>query len=495
MLKDQSLRSSFSRSSTYVFLGKLLRHSLQYGTQVLLINLLLPADFGLMRYVSILVGMASLINEMGLTTAIVQKQDITEQEISGAFQASIIWGLLLYAVIFFVAPLVAAFFNNTQLVSFLRVGSILIPVASVSAVPRALLQKQMRFGTLSFIEASAAVGSSVVMVFLALRGYGTWSLVCGGLTMETISLFALLPHLKIKRVFDFALGRSRKILYTGAGLVFLRIIDYLRYSLPFFVIGKLFNESSLGIFSVAYDLSLLPFSVMNAVLNNVAISTFSKIQNDKTRTAKGFGELTFYVSVLVIPLSLFMSFLSEEVIYTICFIKNNSSWIGASEHMRWLPVVGLFYAISMFPGPIWMANKKIFESILWGCTMLVSMLAAVFIGAKWGINGVTIALCARAALFFPVYIYVNYRITGISMKLYLQSILPGFICGVSMIIPVVFVQNAFSSSVFSRHILVLFFSGIGGAVMCLGVMSIFWRSSLVSFFSMIRRTQSPAADS
>ncbi|HEX2959847.1 MAG TPA: oligosaccharide flippase family protein [Chitinispirillaceae bacterium] len=234
MQQSQSFRSQVSISGAYVFLGKCVRYSLQYGTQLFLINLLLPSEFGLMRYVTILVGMASLINEMGLTTAIVQKQQLAAEEIAGCFTASMIWGLLLYIAVFLTAPVTALFFNNSQLVNYLRIGSLLIPVSSLCSVPRALLQKQMRFGTLASVEASAAVVSSVLMISLAFKGYGTWSLISGALVQEVLSMTLLFFWTRVPGVNFRALLNSGNILGTGIGLVLLRIVDYLRFSMPFF---------------------------------------------------------------------------------------------------------------------------------------------------------------------------------------------------------------------------------------------------------------------
>lgn len=487
MQETKSFRASFSQASTFVFLGKLVRYSLQYFTQVFLINILLPDDFGLMRYVTLLVGMCSLINEMGLTTAIVQKQDIESEEIFGSFIMSIIWGGLLYIAIFFSAPLAASFFDNVKLISLIRVGSILIPLSSVCSVPRALLQRQLRFGTLSVIEGSGSVISSMLMIFLAMRGFGTWSLIAGSLLMEALSLTIFIFVVKFQVTGIKNLFNAKKIIQVGAGIVFLRILDYLRFSVPFFVIGKLFDEKLLGIFSVSYDISLLPYVMINAVMGNVAVSTFSRLQNDKARTESGFAHLTFVISLLIVPMTFSMVFLSEEIIHTVCFLKKNDSWLGASTLIRWLGLVGLFNAVSFVPGTIWLANRKIKSAILWSVTMLLSTVIALVFSVNIGIETVAIALLVRAVSVFPLFLYVNKKITGIRISEYLKAMYPAFICSITMLVAVVVIQKLSAGLIENKHLIVLFTSFVaGGSVYLMSVYG-FLRSSLNPFPGLFKK--------
>ncbi len=470
MQQNKSFRYQLGRSSAYVFLGKSVRYSLQYGTQILLINLLLPSDFGLMRYVTLLVGMASLINEMGLTTAIVQKQDISREEIAGCFTASLLWGGLLYFIIFCAAPFTASFFDNSKLTSLLRVGSLVIPVSSVCSVPRALLQKQMRFGTLAVIEASAAVVSSSLMFFMAIKGYGTWSLVAGALVQEVIALTLFASLVGVPGIHFHAIMNSGKVLQVGIGLVFLRIADYLRYSLPFVIIGKLIDEKMLGLFSFSYDISVLPHVIVNAILGNITVSIFSRLQNDKSRTESGFSQLTFVVSSLVTPILFAMSILSEEIVRTICFFRNNTIWLESAVLIRWLSLMGIFYCISAFPGTIWISNKRIVPSILWSLSMLLTAIAAIFFGVKWGAEGIAVAMFIRAAVVFPIFMHVNYRITGIRRKIYFRSIYPAFAGSLLMVIPIIVIQRLIPGITLFHNISVLLISALSGVtvyVICL----------------------------
>jgi O-antigen/teichoic acid export membrane protein len=487
MQRTDSIKSSFSRSSVFVFMGKLVRFSLLYGTQILLINLLLPADFGLMRYVTLLVGVASLINEMGLTTALVQKKEIRDEEIGGSFVASVIWGIFLYIIIFFCAPLAALFFKSPQLTSMLRVGSLIIPIASAGAVPRACFQRRMRFGILATIEAVAAVFASSIMVGLALKGFGAWSLVAGSLVQEFLSLTALLSLVKIPEINLKALLHSKKIFYVGVELVVLRIIDYCMYCVPFFVIGKLFGQKALGVFSVAYDLSLLPHLMINAVMGNVAISAFSRLQDDRSRTVNGFSQLMLLSSTLVIPIFLSMSLLSNEIIHVVCFFKHNDSWLEASSLIRWLSLTGVVYMITAFPFTIWYANKKLVQAIIWNSAMLATTIIAVIAGLHWGITGVAFAMFIRSVLLTPIFIYVNYRVTGITVRVYLKSFMPSLTCGLIMIAPVIAAQNLIAGTTLSRHITVMLVSVVCGGITYLLAINILFRSSLVPFKDLFRK--------
>lgn len=119
--------------------------------------------------------------------------------------------------------------------------------------------------------------------------------------------------------------------------------------------------------------------------------------------------------------------------------------------------------------------------------MFITTLVALFVSAGWGIEGIAAALFIRAAVTFPVLMYVNYKVTGIKMEVYLKSIYPPLVCGVIMILPMILIQYVFNGISLSRNITVLIVSCAAGAALYLFLLNRLFRPLLTPLFDLLRK--------
>jgi|SRR5690554_4502298 O-antigen/teichoic acid export membrane protein len=435
---SDSINSAIFRSGTFVLAGKMIRHMLMYGTQLFLINLLAPQDFGMVRYVTILVSFAILLNEMGLTTALVQKEKLYPEEIGVSFLLSLFWGLILYAAVYIIAPYAETFLNAEKLTFYLRAGAIVIIFSAATSVHNAILQRTMRYGMLAKIEAVAAIISSSATITLAALGYGAWALVAGSLSYQCTSAVIIMFTVKIPKPELIPFSRFKPLFYFGLGIIVLRLCDYARYSIPFLITGKFLNEANLGLFSFAYDLAMLPRTIVHAIYGNVVLVSFSRFQNDPGSVNKSFASITIFTSLFAVPLLLMMSVMSEEVMQIICFLKKDSEWINAAIPLRWMALTGVMYTLTIFPESLWISKGKVGSTVMWNFFMFVTMVMATYVGLQWGLEGICIAILIRSIVVFALFLFINYRITAISPLEYTRLFLPAFACSCFMI-PVILI--------------------------------------------------------
>ncbi|MBN1576692.1 MAG: lipopolysaccharide biosynthesis protein [Chitinispirillaceae bacterium] len=475
-----------ARSGGAMFIAKSVRFGFLLLVNFILINLLLPADFGMVRYVILIVGIASLLNEMGLTTAIVQKEQLDTGSLWSLFLISFLWGLMLYAVIFFVAPLLARFFAAAELTRLLRVGALMIPVAGISAVHRAWLRRRMEFGKLALIEMCAAAVSAIGSVILAFNGFGVWALIIGYLLFEgTISMivFAIcrIPVAALQRF-----GALRALLFFGMVIIVSRIVDYVLCNAPFVLIGKVIGKEGLGLFSVAYMMALFPQTAINAVLGHVLISTFSRIQTDDKKTAAGFNRLLLFGSVFAVPVLLVMAIMPYELLRVICVFNRNNAWLEAAPLLRWLALMGIPYVFSTFSNSVWLSRGKVVESIIVSLVIGLSLVISIMIGVQWGLTGVCIALLLQAVLVFTPYMYVNYLLTRVPVVTSFSAFVPSLAAGALMAIVLLAMRHLVPGDTVTRHFLTLLGGGVLGGAVYVVVIAISFRSSLRQLGEMVQ---------
>ncbi|HEX7510538.1 MAG TPA: lipopolysaccharide biosynthesis protein, partial [Chitinivibrionales bacterium] len=427
--QEKSLGPLALRSSFFVLIAKLFRYGFVFLSQIILMNLLNPADFGLMRYVTIVLGIVNLINEAGLGVALVQKKQLHENEIASSFSLIIAVCLGLYAIVFLSAPSIASFFGNARLTDLIRIGGLSAPLGAVSIVHRSLMQRRFRFGALAVIEASSALTGSITAIVLGYLGFGVWSLVWSVLVYNTSSsLVSIIVGNRLRGNF-IAVAASMSLWVFGASAVVQRIIDYGTSNVDFLVVGKLFGEHTLGIYSMAFSVISLPQMALGAVLVSVAIAIFSRVQDDDERLRGAFLRLTRVTTILSIPYFILLFNLAPELMHAVSFIKSSDKWVPAAPFIKILAPMGLLYCLNSFPSLVWIAKRKIKLRIVWAAFSLVTMIAAILGGCSFGVIGICAALCIRAVVFFPVTLYVNYRSFQLRPRIYLRVIAPPLVCG------------------------------------------------------------------
>jgi PST family polysaccharide transporter len=475
-----------AKSGAAMFLSKSVRFGFLLLVNFILINLLIPADFGLVRYVLMVVGIANLLNEMGLTAAIVQRATLERENLWSLVCISSGWGICLYAALFFAAPFIASYFAVPELVLLLRWGALIIPAAGVSAVQRALLRREMKFKILAIIEVSATAVSAVVSVIMALSGCGVWSLIVASLLFEVITsgVILLICRVPVHPIQPFRL--LRPVLFFGMAIVISRIVDYVLCNAPFFLIGKVIGREGLGLFSVAHDIAMFPQTALYSVLGLVLVSWFSRLQSDDEKTAFGLTRLLLFGSLLTIPVFLMMVVMPAELLRVICLLKKNSSWIDAAPLLRWLALTGITYAFTTFSSSIWLSRGKIVQSIFVSVAMCITIVIAIIIGVRWGLVGVSIALFIRAIIVFLPYVYINFRLTRVPVSAYLGALVPAVVAGGLMTLVLLAVKRLLPGETITGSFVVLCAGAGLGIAGYAAVIWFFFHDSAVHLGQMLR---------
>jgi len=466
-------------------MAKSVRFGSIFIVNFLLINLLVPADFGLVRYVLLVVGIANLLNEMGLTTAIVQKQHIGKESLFPLFCISTLWSLLLYGALFAAAPLLARYFSTPELVNLLRVGSLMIPLTGITAVHRAWLRREMAYGKLAFIEMGAAVASAIVSVSMAFAGKGVWALVGGYLTFEGVISAVLLVTFRLEIKPLQKLQYLMPLLTFGIMIVGARLIDYVLCNAPFFLIGKVIGREGLGLFSVAHDIAIFPQMAINAVLLNVLLSTFARVQTDTARITTGFKRVLAAGALCTVPLLIIMACMPKEILTLICSIKHNSAWLEAAPLLRWLAFMGIFYVFTTFSNAIWLAQGKIAASAGVSFVMSLTIGIAIVAGVQYGLEGIACALFIRSVVVYPLFMYLNYRISGIPVRIFFCACLPSLVAGIVMAGGVFFINSLIGGTSLARDATALIVGGLGGTLLYVGILMLFFRDAVTDVVELV----------
>lgn len=358
-----------------------------WAITLVIIRLLAPSDYGLMAMTMVFVFVVDHLADLGLSVSVVQARKLEREQLQRVYGALIVSNLAGAALVFASAPVIAGFFGEPQLTTLVRAMSLQFVFAAASALPSALLQRDLRFQALSLIDLSAAVSGSLIALVLAFQGYGVWALIAAtlgkaALRAVALNLFAL-PRVTPR--FDVTGMRE---LFTFGGLTTLnRILWVCSSQVDALIVGRLLGKEALGFYSVALHLATLPLTKLLGVVQPVAMPAFARIQDDLPRGAEALKRAVRVLVMGAFPVFWGLSCVAPEIVGVILGPK----WVAALLPLQLIPLVMPLRLVTGFTNTAVNGVGRVDVSLKNTLTIFVVMSAGFVVASRWGVTGVSLA--------------------------------------------------------------------------------------------------------
>jgi O-antigen/teichoic acid export membrane protein len=298
----ESLTGRTTRAAQWRLAGSVIGVAFQFGFGVVLARLLTPRDFGVMALAVVVLGLARLLGDLGMGSAVVQRATLTERHVRTAFTVSVLVGIVTGALIVLMAPLGAAVMREPTLAPMLRVVSIVFVIGGMSTVAGALLTRNLDFKRQFFVDVGSYVlGYAGVATSLALLDYGVWSLVFGILAqvfLTTTAQIVLVRH----SILPLLGGRElRDLLGFGVGATLSGFVNYLALNGDNFVVGRWIGAATLGLYNRAYTLMNMPFTYVASVMSGVLFPALAQVQHQPERMRRAYLLVTQLTALVAGP--------------------------------------------------------------------------------------------------------------------------------------------------------------------------------------------------
>jgi lipopolysaccharide exporter len=435
------LRRQALSGATWTGVAALASALCQFVQIAVLARLLRAEDFGLMALVMLVVGFAQAFADMGLSGAIIHRQDATREVLSSVFWLNVVAGMLLCVALALAAPLVAVAFGQPELRKLVALAALTFLVTPVSQQFYALLQKSLAFKTLAGIDLLTALCSVAAAIASALMGQGVYAFIWGTLVAAAMRATVLLGigMRRWRPALRFRAAELRGYVRFGAYQTVERSINFLGFNLDKLLVGSLIGVHGLGLYSVAYQLAMKPVLFFAPVVNRVALPLFAVVQKDDARLRSGFLDCMRAVSLIMFPLYAGMIVLAEPLVRVVL----GEAWRSTVPVLQLLAALGFFYSIGNPIGSLLVAKGRIALSFLLNVWMLVLYACAIFLGSAWGVEGVATALVvATACGLFPSGFLVRWLLVRMRPPEYLRALAPALLASIVMAACVVGVRGA-----------------------------------------------------
>lgn len=311
---------------------------------VILARLLEPEEFGLVAMVSVFIAVGSALMDSGLTSSLVRSTDVDQSDYSTVFLFNLAGSVVVYTVLFFLAPLIAAFYKQEVLVDIIRVTGVTFIINASYGVHNTRFMKAMNFKIQAFMQIPAIVGSGILGIVIAKAGFGVWSLVW----MSLFSSFLLaLMHWVFsdwRPQFIFDKHSFKRHFKFGYKMTLSGLLETLYQNIYVILIGKYYSAAQLGFYSRADSMSQFPVSNIAAAMSKVTYPMFASISNDNIKLKVVYKRILKQVVFWNAPM-LIILILVAEPLFRILFTEK---WLPAVPYFRILCAAGIMYPLHSF---------------------------------------------------------------------------------------------------------------------------------------------------
>jgi O-antigen/teichoic acid export membrane protein len=284
MSDNQSLRTKTISGAFWKFGERVSSQVVNFIVSIILGRLLLPEDYGIIALVSVFITICDKLVVSGFATSLIQKKDADNLDFSTVFFFSVVMSLVLYAILFFGAPLLADFYSaydREMLIAVIRVMGIQVIITSVNSVQSAYVSHTMQFRKTLPAALIATALSAAIGIWMAYNGYGVWALVA----QYCVNAFAIMVVLWIvvrwRPAFAFSMQRFRSLFAYGWKIFAASMIKVLYNDLRSLVIGKFYTVSDLAYYNKGQSFPQLVESNVSGTIESVLFPAISKRQTSK----------------------------------------------------------------------------------------------------------------------------------------------------------------------------------------------------------------------
>jgi PST family polysaccharide transporter len=406
--------------STIAFLAG---RAVTFGSTLVLVRLLLPADFGLVAAVVIYLSLVEVASDLGMKASVVYEQErgITDR-VRTAFSLNVCLAGLLSLTAFILAPQFADLFRVGNHADLFRLGALNPLLTGLANIHDSLLLRDLAFRRRTWAQVTRAVVRGVVGIALALAGLGATALVVGflvGSAAWVVVLWVLVP-LRPRLVFDRAIARSM-IGYGGAAAA-LEVLAVIGGRVDSFVVANSLNVAALGLYTLAFR---LPELVLDNVADNISVVAFPALAHHRRQDADSLPiptlALLHYGALYALPACAVTAILSAPLVAVVF----GPRWGAAAGAMAAIAVGSGLHAIAYPLGDVFKAIGRQRTMVAINLISIPTLAGALLLVAAHGLTAMAWTRVAVGVVQGTVLVALSALAVGVHARALLAALRPG----------------------------------------------------------------------
>ena len=408
-----------------------------FVVSIVLARLLDPNVYGIIALVTIFTSILQVFVDSGLGNALIQKKDADDLDFSTVFYFNILVCVILYLIMFIAAPFIATFYKMPELISVIRVLSLVLVISGVKNVQQAYVSKNMLFKRFFFSTLGGTIGAAIIGIWIAYKGYGVWALVAQNIFNLSIDTIILWITVKWRPKLVFSFKRLKTLYSFGWKLLGTSLINNVYNNIRQLVIGKMYSSSDLAYYNRGKQFPQLIDANVNTSIDSVLLPALSKEQDDKKRIKVMTRRAIKTSTYILFPLLTGLAVCAKPFVELILTEK----WLES------VPFLQIFCIAYMFE-PIQTANlnaiKAIGRSDIFFIQNLIKRsmgIILLIITMQISVKAIALSFLVSGVIGLIVDTYPNQKMLQYNLVEQLKDIFPHILLSTCMGIPVYLLGN------------------------------------------------------
>lgn len=447
---ELSLKDKTAKGLFWGGISNILQQFLNLFFGIFLANLLTEGDYGMIGMLTVFAMIANNIQESGFTNALANKKDISSRDYNSVFWFSICMSFFLYTLLFFLAPVIARFYNTpslTPLARYLFLSFVFTSfgIAQYSYVFRNFLVKEKAITNIVALVASGTTG-----IIMAWNGMAYWGLATQTLVYNLTNTLGYWYFSKWRPSFSFDFEPIRKMFGFSSKLMITNIFYHINNNVLNIFLGKFYNKNDVGFFTQANKWNIMAYTVVTGMISGVAQPMLASMNDEQERQRRAFRKMLRFTAFVSFPMLFGLSIVAPEFIG----IALPERWQPSAQMMRVICIAGAFVPLNTLYSNLLTSKGKsgivMWNSIGMSLTYTVSMLLL----KDFGIYAMICSYVVIQILWQFLWQYFGWKQIGLSIFSALSDIFPFMgIAGITM-----FVTTLITTPI--SNIYILFFGKI-----------------------------------
>ena len=427
MAKENLKNKAFS-GFLWMFMERIGAQMVTFIVSLILARILLPDDYGVVALAQIFIGLANVFVMQGLNASLIQRDDAGDLEFSTAFYANISLSILLYTLLFFVSPLVSAYYGKTELTLLFRILALRLPLGALNSIQRAYVSRRLQFKRFFFATLGGTIISALVGIVMAMKGCGYWAIVGQYLTNSVVDTIVLWFTVKWrpKKLFSFAV--LKELVSFGWKVLAAAFFNEVYLELRSLIIGKKYSSEDLAFYNRGKQFPQLFYTNIASAITSVMFPVMSIKKSDNEGLKRNLSSAIQLYSYILFPILFGMATIAAPLVKLLLTDK-------------WLPCVPFVqaYCISYAILPIQSIQEQLYKAkgksgLVLGLFFLEKSVGIITIIITMRISVLAIAIGMLITAFFSTITHSipMKRLLGFSLLDLLKDLLPALLSSASM---------------------------------------------------------------
>lgn len=435
-MEKKSLSNKTVSAIAWVGSLQVISQVLNFLVGIILARLLTPSDFGLVALVLIVVGFSQLLTDFGLSSAIIQKKEISQTQVFSCFVLSCLIGLVLSFAMAASSTAVANFYEDTRLVVITLALAPIFLINAMTSIPKAMLARNLQNKQISIVEMFATLFGSAIALIMASNGYGFWSLVIQQLAYACSKCLLMLYQSRL-RVSSLCFKSVKALFGFSINVFFTQFIQQVSLQSDKVILGKYLSPLEVGFYSRAYHLTSFPIKNIATVIASVMFPSLSKIQNDVIKVREVYFKAIGVIGTITFPLMIGLASLASPLVNFLL----GEQWLPMTTYFKFFSLVGMIVCIATITGSFYLSQGKAGLQLKINLISQPIQILALFIGIQFGVDGLLWAYAlskvfAALLTWHTLGLVLNFKITDV-----FESLLKPFLCAVLLYLAILNLQK------------------------------------------------------